>query len=50
LLGGSLGSVSTLFLILTALADEAECVAFFGPEYEAYMRTTHRFIPFIFCT
>jgi protein-S-isoprenylcysteine O-methyltransferase Ste14 len=48
-LHGALFAVaSTLFLILTARADEAECVAFFGPEYEAYMRRTRRFIPFLF--
>lgn len=46
--GGSLGLASTVFLILTALADEKECVAFFGEEYVAYMRRTRRFIPFIF--
>ncbi|MFC1654810.1 methyltransferase family protein [Myxococcota bacterium] len=46
--GGSLGLASTLFLILTALADEAECAAFFGEEYVAYKRRTRRFIPFVF--
>lgn len=46
--GGSLGLASTLFLILTTLADEAECVAFFGEEYVDYKRRTRRFIPFIF--
>jgi protein-S-isoprenylcysteine O-methyltransferase Ste14 len=46
--GGSLGLASTLFLILTALADEAECVAFFGEAYVDYKRRTRRFIPFLF--
>jgi len=33
---------------LTALADEKECVAFFGGEYLDYKRRTRRFIPFVF--
>ena len=46
--GGSLALASTLFLTLTALADEAECVAFFGEQYVDYKRRTRRFIPFLF--
>ncbi len=46
--GGCLGIASTFFLILTALADEAECEAFFGKEYVDYKRRTRRFIPFVF--
>ena len=46
--GGALGLASTVFLILTALADEKECVAFFGEEYVDYQRRTRRFIPFVF--
>jgi protein-S-isoprenylcysteine O-methyltransferase Ste14 len=46
--GAGLAVVATVFLVLTARADEAECVGYFGPQYEAYMRTTRRFIPFIF--
>ncbi|MEK7705107.1 MAG: isoprenylcysteine carboxylmethyltransferase family protein [Myxococcota bacterium] len=45
--GALLGLVSTVALVLTARADEAECVTFFGPEYRAYMRRTRRFIPFV---
>jgi protein-S-isoprenylcysteine O-methyltransferase Ste14 len=45
--GGSLGLASTVFLFLTARADEAECVAFFGEEYLDYKRRTRRFIPFL---
>lgn len=45
-LTGSLIAVfASLSLLLTAKADERECLAYFGAEYEAYMRRTHRFIP-----
>jgi protein-S-isoprenylcysteine O-methyltransferase Ste14 len=46
--GACLAVGATVFLILTARADEAECVRYFGAQYEAYMRTTRRFIPFIY--
>ena len=46
--GVALSLASTLFLVLTAFADEAECMAFFGPQYKAYLRRTRRFIPFLF--
>jgi protein-S-isoprenylcysteine O-methyltransferase Ste14 len=39
--------MASAFLVLTARADEAECIDFFGAEYEKYMRRTKRFIPFI---
>jgi protein-S-isoprenylcysteine O-methyltransferase Ste14 len=45
--GGALSVASTLFLFLTAFADEAECTRFFGPEYGLYMQRTKRFIPFV---
>jgi len=45
--GAALGLASALFLVLTARADEAECTAFFGAEYQAYMRRTRRFIPYL---
>ncbi|MCB0639359.1 MAG: hypothetical protein KDC54_22190, partial [Lewinella sp.] len=38
---------STIFLYLTAIHDERECIAYFGAPYEAYMRRTRRFIPFL---
>jgi protein-S-isoprenylcysteine O-methyltransferase Ste14 len=47
-LGGLLALASTLFLLATARADEAECVRFFGPAYQAYMNRTKRFVPFMF--
>jgi len=50
---GSLSStvmalVATTFLIATARADEVECIRFFGVEYQAYMKMTKRFVPFLF--
>jgi protein-S-isoprenylcysteine O-methyltransferase Ste14 len=39
--------MASAFLVLTARADEAECIDFFGAEYEKYMRRTKRFIPFV---
>ena len=40
--------LSTLFLVLTARADEKECIEYFGNSYKEYMKRTTRFIPFIF--
>ncbi|MDT8402795.1 MAG: isoprenylcysteine carboxylmethyltransferase family protein [Bacteroidales bacterium] len=39
---------STVFLIITALVDEKECIDYFGEEYRHYMKRTKRFVPFIF--
>jgi protein-S-isoprenylcysteine O-methyltransferase Ste14 len=39
---------ATGFLVATARADEAECIRYFGPSYEAYMKQTKMFIPFVF--
>jgi protein-S-isoprenylcysteine O-methyltransferase Ste14 len=46
--GAGLAVAAAVFLILTARADEAECTRYFGPSYETYMKTTRRFIPFIY--
>ena len=46
--GGLLAIGSTLFLIATAKADEAECIRFFGTKYQAYMERTKMFVPFVF--
>lgn len=46
--GGGLAGLSTLFLVLTARADERECLKFFGPAYQEYTRKTRMFIPFLF--
>jgi protein-S-isoprenylcysteine O-methyltransferase Ste14 len=40
--------VATVLRRLTALRDEAECRAHFGAAYDAYMRTSKRFVPFVF--
>lgn len=37
-----------VFLVATARADETECRRFFGPPYQAYMRQTKMFVPFLF--
>ena len=39
--------VSTLFLFLTAKADERECVQYFGNQYIEYLKKTKMFIPFV---
>jgi protein-S-isoprenylcysteine O-methyltransferase Ste14 len=46
--GGGLAAFASVCLLLTARAEEAECIRFFGPKYEAYMKKTRRFIPFVF--
>ncbi len=46
--GVILALAATLALIATAKADEAECIRFFGPSYQAYMKQTTRFVPFLF--
>lgn len=42
-----LAVVATLCLLLTALRDEQECIAYFGAAYQDYMQRTKRFIPFL---
>jgi protein-S-isoprenylcysteine O-methyltransferase Ste14 len=44
----ALALVATTFLIATAQVDEAECIRYFGDDYQTYMRKTKRFIPFLF--
>ena len=46
--GGILALATSLLLFLTARADEAECIQFFGSAYQDYMQKTRRFIPFLF--
>lgn len=46
--GGLLAVAATLFLLATAKADEGECIRFFGPSYQVYMKQTKRFVPFLF--
>lgn len=46
-LGTSIAAFTSLCLLLTAKADEQECLAYFGAPYAAYMQRTRRFIPFL---
>jgi protein-S-isoprenylcysteine O-methyltransferase Ste14 len=39
--------LSTVFVCLTAITDEKECVIFFGDKYTEYMKRSKRFIPYI---
>jgi protein-S-isoprenylcysteine O-methyltransferase Ste14 len=39
--------LSTVFLFLTAIFDEKECIKFFGDRYIEYMKRSKRFIPFV---
>ena len=39
--------LSSLFLYLTAIFDERECVRYFGNPYCEYMKRTKRFVPFL---
>jgi protein-S-isoprenylcysteine O-methyltransferase Ste14 len=39
--------ISTLFLYLTAIFDEKECINFFGDKYIEYMKRSKMFIPYI---
>ena len=47
-LGMLLALTATIFLVATAWADEVECSRFFGPSYQAYMKRSKRFVPFLF--
>jgi protein-S-isoprenylcysteine O-methyltransferase Ste14 len=44
----TLAMLSTLFLVLTAQADETECIHFFGTPYVEYMKHSKMFIPYVF--
>jgi protein-S-isoprenylcysteine O-methyltransferase Ste14 len=39
---------ASVCLLFTALRDETECLAYFGPAYRDYMATSKRFVPFVF--
>lgn len=43
-----LGVAASLLLYATARADEAECIRYFGSEYEEYMKRSRCFLPFLF--
>jgi protein-S-isoprenylcysteine O-methyltransferase Ste14 len=44
----ALALAASVSLFVTAVAEERENVAQFGPSYAEYMKTTRRFIPFLF--
>lgn len=46
--GIALALSATIFLVLTAKIEEKECIRFFGADYQAYMKQTKMFIPFLF--
>lgn len=48
LLAVSLAGLASVFLLLTARADERECLAYFGDPYAEYMKRTRRFLPYLF--
>ena len=39
--------LSTVFLYITVIFDEKECIKHFGYKYREYMKRSKRFIPFI---
>ncbi len=47
-LGGVLVGTASVFLALTARAEERENLRFFGPGYREYMKRTKMFVPFLF--
>lgn len=47
-LGAAIALPVSLLLMRTALADERECLDYFGASYAEYMRRTWRFVPGVF--
>jgi len=43
-----LALVISVFLFATAKADEAECIRFFGSDYQVYMTHTKMFVPLVY--
>jgi len=46
--GGILAVIATIFLVLTAKAEEAENIHYFGNSYAEYMHRTKMFVPYLF--
>ena len=44
----ALAGGASVALFFTALRDEAECSQYFGAAYAEYMKTSKRFVPFVF--
>ena len=47
LIGTAVASSASFFLLLTAKADEQECLQYFGTQYAEYKQRTWMFIPFL---
>jgi protein-S-isoprenylcysteine O-methyltransferase Ste14 len=47
-LGIILALAATLFWVITAKTEEAECLQYFGAPYRAYVKQTKMFVPFLF--
>jgi protein-S-isoprenylcysteine O-methyltransferase Ste14 len=43
-----LAVAASWFVLATAQSEERECRTYFGDAYERYMKTTKRFVPFLF--
>lgn len=46
--GGIILAATSIFLLLTARADERECSAYFGAPYEDYRQRTWAFLPWLY--
>lgn len=46
-LGLVLALAATALLVVTAIREEQECLAYFGEAYRDYMRRSRRFVPFL---
>ena len=46
-IGTVIVGIASFSLWLTAVTDEKECLAYFGPPYADYMQRTKRFIPYL---
>lgn len=47
LLGTAVAGTASFFLVLTARADEQECLQYFGEQYAEYRQHTWMFIPYL---
>ena len=47
-IGGILAAAATVLLYVTARADEAECLQYFGSAYHNDMSRSKRFLPYVF--
>ncbi len=47
LTGGAVAAFASIALLLTAKADERECLQYFGAQYAEYKQRTWMFVPFL---